>query len=199
MAVALGAVVVALVVTVLALALQGKGSGSGGAAAATTSAAPPTVPPSSTVAAPPISPAPTGPTADATALPASQEPVPLEETARVGEVDVSLVAVEEIQGRATGPGDVAGPALRITVQLENGTADPLDLLGVSVTMTYGTDAVPASPLGDPSVALFSGVLEPGESAEGIYVFRVPADVRDAVSVSVGYQPGAPFAVFSGAV
>lgn len=155
--------------------------------------------PSATAPAPPISPAPTGPTEDATELPPGQAPVPLDAPADVGGVTVSLAAVESIEGRASGPGDVAGPAVRVTVRLENGTPDPLDLLGVSVQLTYGADAVPGSPLGDPSVAMFAGVLEPGGTSEGVYVFAVPPDGQDAVTVTVGHQPGAPFAIFTGAV
>jgi hypothetical protein len=189
--------VVALVVALVAFVLPGDGSGADRAAAATTTPAQSSAPVTATP--PPLSPAPTGPTEDATALPSSRPAVPLDEVSTVDEVGVSLVAIEEIQGRATGPGDVAGPALRVTVRLDNGTADPLDLAAASVQVTYGPDATPASPLDDPSAAPFSGTLEPGASADGVYVVRVPVDARDSVTVSVGYRPGAPFAVFTGAV
>jgi hypothetical protein len=192
-------VVIALSVVLVVLGvLQDDAQDSDSAAAATTTAATPSAPATGEVAPPPISPSPTGPTSDATALPPSLEAVALDAPARVGEVDVSLVGIDAIQGQATAPGDVAGPALRVTVRLVNGTQDPLDLLGASVGLTYGADAVPASPLGDPSAATFSGTLEPGGTADAVYVFRVPADARDAVTVSVGYQPGAPYAVFTGA-
>jgi hypothetical protein len=188
--------VLALVVVLVAFGvLPGDGGSPPGAAAATTT--PPAFSPLATP--PPISPAPTGPTATATALPNSAPPVALDAPAQVGDVTVSLVGIEAIQGTATGPGDVAGPALRVTVRVANGAADPLDLLGVAVSMTYGAESTPASPLGDPSTAAFSGTLEPGASADGVYVFRIPTDARSSVTVSVGYQPGAPYAVFTGAV
>lgn len=189
--------VVALIALIALGVLPGDRGGPTDAAAGTTTAAPSPVPVTATP--PPISPSPTRPTAVATALPPSQEPVALDAPAQVGDVTVSLTGIEAIQGTASGPGDVAGPALRVTVRLGNGTADPLDLLSVSVGMTYGAAATPASPLGDPSAGGFAGALTPGGSATGVYVFRVPADARDAVTVSVGYQPGAPYAVFAGAV
>lgn len=191
-------VVVLIIVAVVLTGGSGRDGGTPGAAAATTTAATPSAPATGEVTAPPISPSPTGPTSDATALPPSQEAVPLDAPAQVGDVGVSLTRLEAIQGQATAPGDVAGPALRVTVRLENGTTDPLDLLGVSVGLSYGADPMPASPLGDPSAATFSGMLEPGGTADAVYVFRVPADARDSVTVSVGHQPGAPYAVFTGA-
>ena len=44
---------------------------------------------------------------------------------------------------------------------------------------------------------FGGVLQTGRSAEGRYVFSVPEDARDVVTVTVGYAAGAPFLVFTG--
>lgn len=193
-----GAVLVTALVALVVLGVRpgDRGGLTGTPAAATTAGASPAF---TTAPPPPLSPAPTGPTATATALPPSADPVPLDAAARVGDVTVSLADVAAIQGTATGPGDVAGPALRVTVRLVNGTNDPLDLLGVAVSTTYGAGATPAPPLGDPSAAPLSGTLEPGATADGVYVFRVPTDARDSVTVSVGYQAGARYAVFTGAV
>ena len=37
------------------------------------------------------------------------------------------------------------------------------------------------------------------SGEGVYVFSVPTDVRDRVTLEVGYQAGAPLLLFTGPV
>ena len=168
-----------------------------GDAATATSGAP--TPPPETVAPPPPTPEPTGPTESATALPVSLPEVPLDASAAVGNgVVAGIVELEAIEGSAVGPGNIAGPALRVTVGIENGTAVPVSVSGVAVNLYYGPDKAPASPLEDPSQRPFTGMLEPGESGQGVYVFTVPADQRDVVTIEVGYQAGAPLLLFTGA-
>jgi hypothetical protein len=146
----------------------------------------------------PTTPSPAGPTGDVDQAPPQLPAVDLSEAAQVGNgVTARITRLEAIDGTGKGPGNIAGPALRVTVRITNGTADTLSLDGVAVDMTHGADALPASPLDDPSADPFTGVVQPGASADGVYVFTVPADDRDAITVTVGYQAGAPFMVFTG--
>jgi hypothetical protein len=69
--------------------------------------------------------------------------------------------------------------------------------GVAVDLAYGPELVPASPLGDASALPFSGTVEPGGTAEGVYVFSIAEADRAEITLSVGYQAGAPFLVFTG--
>ncbi len=141
-----------------------------------------------------------GPTAGGDVLPPVLPAVALDERGEVGDgVTATVRSLEAIEGTGYGPGNIAGPALRVTLLLENGTQDPLDLGGVAVELTTGPDSAPASPLDDPSQAPFPGTLASGESAEGVYVFTVPVDQRDLVTISVGHRPGAPVMVFRGSV
>ncbi|WP_324276037.1 hypothetical protein [Blastococcus brunescens] len=55
------------------------------------------------------------------------------------------------------------------------------------------------PLDDSSRQPFVGELPSGESAEGVYVFGVPADARDSVTVELGHRAGAPRVLFAGSV
>jgi hypothetical protein len=132
-------------------------------------------------------------------LPPALPAVALDESVAVGEVTASLTQIEEITGQATGPGDVAGPALRVAVRIHNGTQAAIPLDGVAVNAYYRADLTPAPPLNDPSASAFYGSLRAGEAAEAVYVFRVPPDQRGQVTLEVGYRPGAPLAIFSGAV
>ena len=212
----LGAAAVLVALVALAALLTGGGDEDGaaaappGAASSGSSSAPgsasataePTAStaPDETVPPPPPTPTPTGPTEDVDEPPPSLPEVPLEAPAEVGNGIVATIAsVEEIDGTAVGPGNIAGPALRITVRIENGTGEAVSLDGVAVNLYSGPERTPASPLDDPSRAPFSGTVEPGEAGEGVYVFSVPADVRDQVTVEVGYQAGAPLLLFTGAV
>jgi hypothetical protein len=167
----------------------------------TESTPPASAPVTSTPAPSPApTPTPTGPTSDVDELPPSLPAVALDEEADVGNgISAAIVSVEAIDGTATGPGNVAGPAVRVTVRLANGTAAPLSLDGVAVDLAHGSDLTPASPLDDPSARPFTGTVAAGDSADGVYVFSVDEQSRESVTVSVGYQAGAPFMVFTGPV
>jgi hypothetical protein len=130
--------------------------------------------------------------------PPSLPPVPLGTVASAGNgVTVQVAALEAVNGTARGPGNIAGPALRATVRISNGTSGPLSLDGVAVDLAHGDEQLPASPLDDPSAAPFHGVVAAGGTATGVYVFTVPEDDREHVTVTVGYQAGAPLVVFAG--
>lgn len=196
-------VMVALVAVVVTFILVSRsGDEKRPAAAASTSSAPgsaaATTPPPGSSSSTPVPPPAAGEPVSGDELPPSMAPVALDQPA-IGESGVSarLSAIEAIQGTGTGPGNVNGPALRITVSVTNGSSQALSLDSLQVTMTYGAEQTPASPLNDPSQATFGGVLQSGKAAEGRYVFSVPEDARDVVTVTVGYTAGAPFLVFTG--
>lgn len=197
---ALAAVALVALVAVFVL-VRGDGDEPGGAPAAAGSSTPATVTEPSLGADEPgaqATPPAEDPQPAVDELPPSQAAVPLDQPAAAGDgVTATVASVEAIDGVGQGRGNVSGPALRVTVTITNGTDEDLDLGGVAVDLTHGTDAVPASPLDDPSQASFSGSLEPGETAEGVYVFSVPPDDRGTVTVSVGHRAGAPFMVFTG--
>ncbi|MGY1746893.1 hypothetical protein [Blastococcus sp. SYSU D00695] len=196
--IAAAALVLLLVAGLLVLLADRDDDGGETAAPAATSAAPsgteaPFTPPPA-----PDTPEPTGPTEDVDALPPALPEVPLDETAAVGNgITASIDSVEAVSAEGGEPGDVAGPALRVTVRIDNGTADPVSLDGVAVNAYHGADRVPGSPVSDPTEAPFAGTVQPGASAEGVYLFRVPEVRRDVVVVEVGYQAGAPLLVFTG--
>ena len=170
-------------------------------AAAASSAAATTAPKSgATRSAAPLTPTPTGQTSAADQGPAELPAVALAATGTVGNgITAALPSIEAIQATATGPGNVAGPALRVTVSVTNGTDQPIGLDGVAVNLFLGADRTPASPVDDPSARPFTGRLAAGLTATGVYVYTVPVDARDAVNVEVGYQAGAPLLEFTGPV
>ena len=171
-----------------------------GAAAPTTSPATTSAATTSPSAAPTSGAAKSSTTPNPDGLPPALPAVPLDGTAKAGDgVSATLPRIEEIQGSGTGPGNIAGPAIRVTVRIHNGTRQPVSMDGVAVNMFYGSDMTPASPLDDPSQAPFHGTVAPGEAAVGVYVFSVPSGARDSVTVEVGYKAGAPLLHFTGPV
>lgn len=187
--------VVALVVLILVLNRDDDPDDTGSAASTTSAVATDT-----SVPAPLPTPTPTGPTDVVDQPPPALPEVALDAEAAVGNgIVATLPRIEAIEGEAVGPGNIAGPALRVTVRIANGTAEAVPLEGVAVNMYYGTDRTPASPLDDPSRRPFGGMVAAGDSADGIYVFSVPTDARDSVTIEVGYQAGAPLLLFTGPV
>lgn len=194
---AVGSALVLVGVVVLALVV-GDGRSTADTPAAASSAPATTTAPPLELAPAPVTPEAAGPTEDVTQLPPSLPPVGLDEQAAVGNgITAQVLSLEAIEGTGTGPGNIAGPALRATIRLTNGTEAPVSLDGVAVDLAHGTELIPASPLDDPSAAPFAGTAQPSADAVGVYVFSVPAGDRHLVSLTVGYQAGAPFLVFTG--
>ncbi|GAA3602690.1 hypothetical protein [Agrococcus terreus] len=163
-------------------------------AAPSGSAAPSTTPgaatpsPAATTAAPPGTDAPIAPELD---------PVAVDEPTEVADVRVTLADAERVQGVARLPGEISGPAVRLTVRIDNDGGAPLDAEYVVVSAFYGAARTPANELGEPGGAPFSGTIPPGGSAEGVYVFEASdAELAD-VLVRVETAAGEPAATFRG--
>lgn len=152
-------------------------------------------------ASPPVdtSPRPTAGATSATAPPPIPEMTPTRPTVQVtqeNDVRVSLTKVEPVQGEARLPGEVAGPAIRVTVRVQNGASKTLNLDNARVTAYYGADDTPAGVLTVGGREL-TGKLAPGDSADGVYLFTVPTEDRGNVRITVDTAAGVPVAVFTG--
>jgi hypothetical protein len=98
--------------------------------------------------------------------------------------------------KALGPGEVAGPAVAVTLQIRNGSGKRIDLSATSVELADSTGAPGLSMTDDPANP-FSDELEPGATATGTYVFRIPTSNRKPITVSVRYSTEAPIVLFVG--
>ena len=77
------------------------------------------------------------------------------------------------RARPTGPGEVAGPAVRFTLRLRNDSAQEVPLNTTVVNLYYGKAKTPASPLSEPGGAPLPATVAAGGEASGTYVFVVP--------------------------
>ena len=146
----------------------------------------------------PITPTPLPTASDS---PIAPELAPVEPTQPAVGADggvVSLARVEANEGAAVAPGETSGPAIPVTVRIENATDEPLDTAFVVVNAYSGTDRAPAPSLTKPGGAPFEGPIAAGESAEGVYLFTLPADDRSNVTIGVDYRAGEPTVIFEGA-
>ncbi|QCB94433.1 hypothetical protein [Cellulomonas shaoxiangyii] len=213
----LAALALVVVAVVVAVALgRGPGGGAPGADGSRVPSAPSTGsaagatggtgdPSDAGAAAGPTGVAPASPASDAPAAqdPAEPDAVPtatvaVDAVAQLAEaVTARVSAWEAVTGEAVQPGEVGGPALRVTVEVVNGTPAALDLRGAVVNLYHGPQATPAVALTQPGGSPLPAGVEPGATATGTFVFAVPPADRDDVRVELDARAVGPVLVFTG--
>lgn len=129
----------------------------------------------------------------------TKDPVPLDDEAEFGTgLTVELTRIQSIKGEAKVPGEIAGPALKLTLRASNDSKAAVGLDTVIVAVSYGRDRAPAVELSE-GRRPFSGRLGAGDSKDGVYVYNVPTNERDDVRVEVSYTGEAPTVAFEGSV
>jgi len=193
--------VIAIAIVIGVVAAQNSASDAGAPTPTGTSGAATSVTTSPTASTP----APSGsetttptdaPDADRSTLPA----VPLDGTAEVpAGPGVRVTSIEAVEGEAVVPGEIAGPALRVTVEVDNTTEDAIDLRTATVTLSYGDPLQPGNPISKPAGAAFPDSVEPGDDASGTFVFEVPKEQRNRVQIAVDLSIDDPIVAFEGSV
>jgi len=115
------------------------------------------------------------------------------------DVSAQIARIESVEAVATQPGEIAGPAIRVTVEVANGTDTQQDLRAAVVNASYGDDDIPADPMTSPGGSPLPASVEPGASAKGVYLFAIPKDERDKVAIVLDLRLGGKVVVFEGAV
>ena len=126
-----------------------------------------------------------------------RKPVALQATGEAAEaVRVRMTRIDAIDAKASGPGEVAGPALALTVEIENGTNQQLDL-GTAVVNLTASDGAPGSLMSASPAKPFPPSVAAAKKATGVYVFTVPKGKRNPVTVEVSVRAQDPLVVFRG--
>ena len=189
--VVVGGIIVALAIT-SGGGMPGPRGTSGPASASPSTSDEPSAAPSPSEGVP-ASPSPTGNVQPAPSV------APLDATAEIAAgVDVHISRMESVAGEAGDPGEVAGPAIRFAVTVTNGSAAPVSMQTVAVTLDYGTERTPGLELQRPGGSPLTGEITPGATAEGIYIFTVPSDQRAAIRITVDYTVDVAPIIFEGA-
>lgn len=134
------------------------------------------------------------------AVPVTTAPaVPLNSAADFGGgVRVEMIELNRIDTTAQGPGEIAGPGVAIKLRFVNESSAAVSLDNVTVNLADGAQQ-PGLPMSAAPAQPFRGSVDPGASAEGVYVFTLPSDFANPTSVTVSYAAGAPTVVFTGDV
>ena len=115
-----------------------------------------------------------------------------------GGVTAKITQITPIQATASLPGDLEGPAIAVTIEIDNSASTAIGLTGVTVGVTDSAGA--SAPMSSGNAAEpFAGMLVEGGKATGTYVFTVPPETRNPVTITVGYSPSSPTLVFAGEV
>lgn len=154
-----------------------------------------TLPPPATTPVPP----PTPGSVDSTVAPkpeVSKKPVKLDKPSRTGTgLTAKLVSIKAITAKAQLPGEVAGPALAVTVDVTNTGSKSADLSAVVVTL-LDADEAPGSEMTLKPADPLAGKVTAGRTARGVYVFTVPKKKRSPITVTVSFKD-APVLAFTG--
>lgn len=125
--------------------------------------------------------------------------VPLDKPVAYGDgVTAKIVGIVPTTASAKVPGEVSGPAIRLTVKLTNGSKTAIDISNVVVNL-YDQTGAAAGLITSGGDKPFSGSLKPAGTADGIYLFTVATTKRKPVTVNVIYQGAKPVGVWKGNV
>lgn len=109
----------------------------------------------------------------------------------------AVTRMEAVQGTATGPGEIAGPAVRFTVRITNGTSKRISLSDTVINVYTGKDESPAVELSGPGGKDLPASVAAGSSATGVFVFNIPKSERSLVTVTVDTSTSNPVLAFTG--
>lgn len=99
-------------------------------------------------------------------------------------VAVTVTSVKAVTVKSEQPGQVAGPAVAVTVSVKNSSGGRFSLSGLVVNVSYGPEAAPGSQTEASPSKVLTGTLAAQKSATGVYVFNVPAGQAGTVRVTV---------------
>ena len=126
----------------------------------------------------------------------SRKPVRLDTPSATGTgLAAKLLEVRAVDAKAQLPGEVAGPALALTLEVRNEGRKAADLSAVVVNVTDSA-AAPGTEMSAEPAQPFRGSVGAGKSVRAVYVFTVPKDKRDPITVTVSIGE-APVLVFTG--
>lgn len=108
----------------------------------------------------------------------------------------AITAVEPIEVTGRAPGERSGPGVAVTVEISNRSDETISLDAVIVDL-IGADGASAPPIEPPERVSLGGELMAGESANGQYLFFIPADQRASATITVSYAADVPTALFTG--
>lgn len=112
-----------------------------------------------------------------------------------GGVTVRIDGVQVVKVKGVGPGQLSGPAAAVKITVSNGSKKSIDPRSTVVTLLRGKDEQVATPSTASPARPFTSAVDPGDSAQGTYLFELPGGKLGSAVVVVQYQTGREVARF----
>jgi hypothetical protein len=109
-------------------------------------------------------------------------------------IKVTIGPIRSIKVAANGPGEIAGDAVTVPIQVQNSSGKAFNLDGFALNATYGKKT-PASPTSSGPADPLSGSLKSGSTAKGVYVFSAPHSKASNLRVEVSSSDAAKILIF----
>jgi hypothetical protein len=125
-------------------------------------------------------------------------PTGLESTTRFRKVALTAAVADagRVKAQAHIPGEIAGPALAFDLRLTNRGRTAFDLSTNIAVTAQDAAGTPFTALTTSTHAV-SGTLRPGAHASGHYVFHLPDNIKNPVTIEVTFAATAEVARFVG--
>jgi hypothetical protein len=115
-------------------------------------------------------------------------------------VTLRILSIAQSVTTGHGPGEIPGrPLTTMRIRFANGSAKPVNMNEVVVTVVYGADRRLASPVYQADAADFHSTVAPGGSTVATYAFSVPTSDLGDVTMTVDFDGLHAAATFSGSV
>lgn len=111
-------------------------------------------------------------------------------------VTAQITSIRHRNVRAQIPGEYPGPSILFNLKISNGSTESIDLNPLVVNVLDSSKA-PANRITSAPATQMTNVLAPGSSAQATYVFVVPKNRRNRVTIEVTISPARAAVVFKG--
>lgn len=132
--------------------------------------------------------------------PAAPEERAIDEPADLGEgVTAMVVSVERFEAEGGRPGDIAGHAVLVTIEVTNAGEQAIETAGAAMTVSFGTDRIPGTEVTSDKTTSLPATMQPGATASAVGAFTIPEGAGTTMQVNLDLLAGKPAIVFGGTV
>ena len=111
-------------------------------------------------------------------------------------MEAELTSVEATTATGKFPGESSGPALLLTVTVQNRSKADVDLDNATINL-FDSSGAPCNQIISADQVGLKGSLAPGAKSSGQYLFTIGKAKRNPITVQVIYSGGTPVGVFKG--